>query len=116
MIFLTTVFADSAGLVYFEESKANSNTNTLTARVQQDKLLDGTTYVKLHGHSEGDRGIEVESKRTQPEELCANLERLFRLDTKFLLSLRSGFYLGVISRLSTNQGRVIFTFIPEQRF
>lgn len=116
MIFLSNVSGDINGFISFEESQANSNTETAEARVQVDKLLDGTTYVKLHGQSDGDRQLQISSKKTQPESVCDNVQRLFRLNTKFLLSTRHGFYLGVLKRISTNQGRVLFTFIPEQKF
>ena len=116
MIWLATVFGDPDGLIAFEEDIVDSRINAGTARIQQDKLLDGTSYVRSHGTEAGDRRLEIVSKKNHTREQAENFWRLFSLNTKFLLSAGGRFYLGILSELDTDNGLFRFTFIPEQQF
>lgn len=115
MILLSSAQADSNGFIAFKHDPANSVIERASARIQVDKLLDGTTYVKHHAISAGDRVIEIMSKRPYSREVTENINRLYRLNNRFLLSVLGEFFVGIISFLDTDKGFITFKFIPESK-
>jgi hypothetical protein len=116
MIHIHTKIYDDQGYFRMEEDPKNSQYQLASARIQRDKLLDGSTYLKNHGYSEGDRTFKFISKRYLGRMKVDQLWYIFKNYTSVLLSCPEGFYSGSISALSTDKGKVEITFIPDIQF
>lgn len=116
MIHIHTTVYDSQGYFSMEEDKRNSSFQKASARIQRDKLLDTTTYLKNHGYSEGDRTFTIISKNRLSRSQAALLWYLFKNHATVLLSCSEGFYSGSIASVDTDKGRAEFTFIPGTKY
>lgn len=116
MIHIQTVIADSQGYFATEESKTDSVFQKSTARVQRDKLLDGTTYLKKHAYSVGDRTFTIVSRHYLSKAEIAVIWNIHINHTKTLLSCVDGFFEGVIESVRTDQGKAEIVFIPEFKY
>jgi len=116
MVHVQTTVYDSQGYFSMEENRAESILQKASVRLQRDKLLDGSTFLKNHGYAEGDRDFTFISKNTIENAQVAVLWYIVKNHAQVMLSCREGLYLGVIERLSTDRGKIEFKFVPDTKY
>lgn len=112
----TTIYDSEGGYFFMEENKSESVFQNSQARVQRDKLLDNTTYVKKHGYSVGDRTFTIISDKFLSKEKVEELWRIHTTHLDVFLSCHDGFFLGVIESIRTDRGKIEISFIPYEKY
>lgn len=112
MIGIATIGKNAGGDVVIYEDRT-SELKALSARVSRTKTLDGGAVITHSGFSHGDRTLSVKAESTR--EQAGDLEAIFRQETLVNLSMRDGFYSGVISYLSTENGELSMTVLLKEK-
>lgn len=112
MISISTTTANINGNVVLK-NHAGSKLHEKPMRISRTKTLDGGCYINYGGYSVGDRTLSISATVTKAQEDRINTMAV--LYTSFLISLDDGFYLGSISSLTAENGKLSMTIYLEQR-
>ena len=112
MISLSTITANTAGNIVINQV-LTSDMGSKTARVSRTATLDGGVYINHSGYTDGDRTLRIKGKVSTAQAVI--LKSLFEDYTTALISFIDGLFLGAISTLSTENGKLTMTFLIEQK-
>lgn len=112
MISISTVTANITGNVILNENIA-SDLGSKTARVTKIATLDGGVYINHSGYTDGDRTLRIKGKVSLNQ--ADTLLNIFENYTSSLISFCDGLFLGAISALSTQNGKLAMTFLIKQK-
>jgi hypothetical protein len=99
MISISTIEYDVNGSVSFDSYQDFKDNK---ARVNRQKVLDGTAYISHRGVSDGDRTLNVSEKITEAQ--AAIVWYMFKTYTFLHIATADGFFLGVIESLKIDNG------------
>lgn len=102
MISITTVIPGENNII-INEYKSSILKNA-KARVSRVKTLDGNTYVTKRGYTDEDRSLIVKARLTEAK--SDTLWDLFKNESLLNVSIRDGFYSGVIESLAVDNGEI----------
>ena len=83
------------------------------ARVARTACLDGTVHISHSGLVEGDRTFYVDCPITEAQETRINY--IHENSTSVLIGCREGLFLGTISEISTENGRLEATILIKSK-
>ena len=112
MISISTITADTSGNVILKQD-INSDIGSKTARVTRTATLDGGVYINHSGYTDGDRTLRIRGKVNLIQ--AAILASIFENYTSSFIAFKDGIFLGAISDLTTENGKLMMTFLIKQK-
>ncbi len=100
--------------ITIEEDIADSDFSSPDARVQRDKLLDGTAFVAHYGVCHGDRTFTVYAA-TITEDHVETIRTMHETESEHFIGTPEGVFVGVLERFGWKRGRFSFRFLPRER-
>jgi hypothetical protein len=110
MIAVTT---DDSVVVLKEDVEA-SNEVEILPRVNRTATLDGGAVLTVSGNSHADRTLTIKGKDVPPATELA-LRRISIQSRIVTLANKEGVFLGAISKFTSNNGDVSFTFLIKEK-
>lgn len=112
MIGISKITQDSQGSIVFQEHITSRFLNT-QARVSRSPTLDGGSIIDHQGYSDSDLRLDIVAELTELQQSI--LWALYKSESFVNISIKEGFFKGVISAMFPNEGKIQMTILIQDK-